>query len=81
MRITRNLPLSCIRIDRLPFRRVLDLVRHLEAGGTVPPIKVQKTERGFRILDGRHRFMAFKLLGRPTIPATYWTSREDRPVL
>jgi hypothetical protein len=112
--IHRALPLGCIEMDRWPFgRRTLDLIRHLESGGTVPPIHVQpiyidmsgyrisgqrllerlndvtKTREGerfsawglrpsgqYRILDGRHRMLAFRMLERPEIAARYGQIRE-----
>lgn len=65
----RELPLDCIRIDRTPFSRVLALTDYLRRGGRVPPIKVVKIPGGYRIADGRHRWAAFKLLGRDKIHA------------
>lgn len=72
LRVTREIPVGAIRVDRMPFERVLSLVDFLRKGGKVPPIRVQKLSNGqYRILDGRHRWMAHKLLTRPTILATY----------
>lgn len=46
MRVRKWLPLSTIRIDRLPLNRnTLDLVNFLRAGGEVPPIRIQKVSR------------------------------------
>ena len=71
MRIRRFLPVACIKTDRLPYKRVLALSDYLRAGGTVPPIKVAKTETGYEIRDGRHRLQAFKLMGREWIEVVY----------
>lgn len=74
MRHLGRIPLSLVDMDRWPFERVLPLARHLEAGGTVPPIHVAKTPHGrFRIIDGRHRVHAHKLLGRAEILARWGT--------
>lgn len=63
-RVRRLLPLSCLECDRIPFGRVLELVRFLEGGGKVPPIRVMLAPQGrWRVKDGRHRYAAFKLLG------------------
>lgn len=90
MRILEEMDLSNIQIDRLPLNpRTLALVEFLRQGGQVPPIHVQpsyhyyagayqeKTGQ-FRILDGRHRFLAFKLLGRKKIMVRY--GRENSEV-
>jgi uncharacterized ParB-like nuclease family protein len=69
-RAIRELNPFQIVLDRTPFNKVLELVRHLESGGTVPPIHVELGANGqWHILDGRHRVMAFRLLGRQTIQA------------
>lgn len=47
------------------------LAKHLEQGGTTPPIHVVAAANGrWRVLDGRHRALAHKLLGRIDISAT-----------
>ena len=70
MRVLHSISVSLIDVDRWPFRGTLPLVRHLEAGGGVPPIHVAFAPHGrYRILDGRHRLLAFKLLERPRISA------------
>ncbi len=72
MRRTEHISIALIDVDRYPMKRVLGLVRHLEAGGTVPPVHVERTTHGrFRLLDGRHRIMAHRLLERPLILARY----------
>lgn len=71
-RVIREIPLASIDGERWPFRDVLPLVTHLQHGGSVPPIHVQIRPHGrYRLLDGRHRVMAFRLLGRRMILARY----------
>lgn len=65
-----RLPVQSIEVDKYPLnRRVLGLVAHLLQKRTVPPIHVQRTTWGYRLLDGRHRILAYKLLQRPYILA------------
>lgn len=73
MRIRKPIRVSNIRIDRAPVNlSTYQLARFLEAGGTVPAIKVRPLPSGeFVIRDGRHRVTAYKLLGWPEIEATY----------
>jgi ParB-like chromosome segregation protein Spo0J len=72
MRHIAQLPINLMVIDRLPMKRVLPLVEYLKTGGTVPPIHVAKMGNGmWKILDGRHRYHAFRLLERATILAKY----------
>jgi hypothetical protein len=72
MRYVAPVAINLIDMDRWPFARVLSLVAHLQAGGTVPPIHVKRMPDGrFRILDGRHRMHAHKLLGRVQILARW----------
>lgn len=62
-------------VDRIPLnQRSLALVRHLEAGGSVPPIHVERHDGCWWVLDGRHRFVAHKLLGRSHI----WVKVAER---
>ena len=93
-RVRKWLPLSAIRIDRMPLNRsTLALVDFLRNGGEVKPIKVQKVFMGegrlfracrcdwccksrrghyeYHIRDGRHRWVAYKLLGRDKIEVAY----------
>lgn len=53
------------KLDRAPLtRRTFSLAKHLENGGTVPPIHIQYDSHGlWRVLDGRHRVIAHKLVG------------------
>lgn len=73
MRVLGPVHVSLIDVDRLPIGlRTLALVEHLRSGGTVPPIHVMRAEHGrFRILDGRHRILAHRLLERRTIVARW----------
>lgn len=72
IRVLGRIPISLVEMDRYPFDRVLGLVEHLKQGGTVPPIHVEVTHQGrYRILDGRHRVHAAKLLGRDVILAKW----------
>lgn len=67
-----RLPIGLLDVDRFPTKRVLSLVAHLAKGGSVPPIKVKKIYGGrYRVLDGRHRIQAAKLLGWSTILARW----------
>jgi len=50
----------------------LSLIKHFEKGGMVPPIKLAKLRCGqYKILDGRHRVTASKLMGKSNILAKY----------
>jgi ParB-like chromosome segregation protein Spo0J len=77
MRVYKTLPLSAIQIDRLPFKRVLDFVAFLQAGGVTRPIKVMRWSGGYRIRDGRHRYMAHKLLGRTEINCVFGANESQ----
>ena len=67
------MPISAIIVDRYPINRsTLSLVEYLKKGGTVPPIRIAQTQQGqYKILDGRHRITAYKLLGRTEILSKY----------
>jgi ParB-like chromosome segregation protein Spo0J len=74
MRIEKEILIESISFKDLPMNpAVLSLVDFLRSGGSVPPIKVQKGNDGFILLDGRHRLAAFKLLGHKTINAKFST--------
>lgn len=75
MRHSGWVPLDLVGIDRVPYDpRVLSLCRHLSEGGTVPPVHIQMVPNGrFRILDGRHRWVAHRLLQRNVIFARWGT--------
>ena len=48
---------------------VKKIIAGLENGDDIPPILVRKYKDGYQILDGHHRFHAYKSLGIKTIPA------------
>ncbi len=45
------------------------IVAGLEKGDKLPPILVRKYKNGYQVLDGHHRFWAYKLAGIKSIPA------------
>jgi uncharacterized ParB-like nuclease family protein len=73
MRVTKAIKLGNLVVDRWPLNpTTLALVDYLKGGGQVPPIHVQPQDNGtYKVLDGRHRALAYKLLGRDTIDCTY----------
>ncbi len=76
MNIVEEVPLGAIGLDLLQLHHtlipnVLALVDHLRNGGTVPPIHVQAYKPFYKLLDGYHRYVAYKLLGRETITVYY----------
>jgi uncharacterized ParB-like nuclease family protein len=77
-RVTNEINLANLIIDKEPIGpKTLELVDHLRAGGDVPPIHVKPNYKGqYLVLNGRHRSLAFKLLGRKTIQASYFISDE-----
>ena len=48
---------------------VKKIVDGLKKGDTLPPLLVRKYKNGYQVLDGHHRFWAYKLLGVKSIPA------------
>lgn len=48
---------------------VKKIIAGLEKGDPIPPILVRHYKGGFQVLDGHHRFWAFKLLKKAAIPA------------
>lgn len=83
----RKVPLNDILVPReeLPLNKdTLSLVKHLEAGGNVPPVKVQRnpsTGQPWKLLDGRHRYTAAKMCGWThlwvSVSACWGDSKED----
>jgi hypothetical protein len=45
------------------------IVADLKKGNKLPPILVRKYKNGYQVLDGHHRFWAYKLLGVKSIPS------------
>ena len=68
-----GLNVGLVDVDRRPpiGLRTLGIVDHLRAGGTVPPIHVKVEGPRFKILDGRHRLLAHRMLERREILARY----------
>lgn len=81
MRIKTRLQIGNILLDREPIGpATLSLVDFLRGGGTVPPIHVEKVpwpNGVWKILDGRHRVLAYKLLGRSEIDVRYGITDTD----
>ena len=75
MRIKKEINMSLIDIDRMPINpATLQYANRMTQGDIFPAVKLQSLPGGrFRLLDGRHRFVAFKLLGRSNILAQYST--------
>jgi hypothetical protein len=48
---------------------VKKIVAGLKKGDKLPPLLVRKYKNGYQVLDGHHRFWAYKLLGVKSIPA------------
>jgi len=78
----KNLPVDDIPINQLvgyePDSKmnredakvnVKKILSSLMKGEEVPPILVRKWKNGYQVLDGHHRFYAYKLLKKKTIPA------------
>lgn len=75
MRIMKEIPISQICIDRIPLKlKSLQYAQDMRKGDLFPPIHVKVLPQGgFRILDGRHRWTAAKLIGKETILAKWGT--------
>lgn len=73
MRKTEMVNIGSIKMDRFPLNpATLNLIKYLEQGGKVPPIKISSLGTGqYLIKDGRHRITAYKLLGKDYIKATF----------
>lgn len=69
MREIKSIPLACVKMrGKYPFdSRVLIYANKMVSGEAFPPIKVARESGFYKIVDGRHRFMAAKLASRPTI--------------
>jgi ParB-like chromosome segregation protein Spo0J len=50
-------------------KNLAKIIQALKAGKELPPILVRKHQGGYQVLDGHHRFMAYKLAGKREIPA------------
>lgn len=73
MKTKKHILIESILIDKLPINpTVLALVDHIRNGGLIPPIKLQKSNKGgYKLKDGRHRVCALKLLGIKEIEAIF----------
>ena len=56
-----NQPKSKVNVEKI--------VAGLKQGSKLPPLLVRKYKNGYQVLDGHHRFWAYKLLGIKSIPA------------
>jgi hypothetical protein len=74
---TTMIPVSKIAIfepddkfqDPSNAKNLKNIVKAMKAGKELPPILVRRQGLGFQVLDGHHRFMAHRLLGKKEIPA------------
>lgn len=81
MRVKRHIEISLIDVDRYAlgpksfvFARAM-----MYPDDCFPPIRVARQSNGrYRILDGRHRLTAAKLIGLKTIWASFSTKPEKR---
>ena len=55
---------------------VKKIVAGLKRGHKLPPLLVRKYKNGYQVLDGHHRFKAYKLLGVQLIPAQIVPARD-----
>lgn len=72
-RVVESISISTIVIDRFPINpSTLNLIDYIRDGGDVPPIQVIKIRNGrYKIKDGRHRVLAYKLIGIDKIEAKF----------
>ena len=78
MREYREIPIAKIAFDRIPLNPTgLACACAVRQGIPMPPIKVVQTRSGkYRIKDGRHRYLAYKLTGKTHIYARVSKERE-----
>ena len=74
-RVLAPVYISLIDTDRIPIGPVSLLYAiELQRGSCFPPVKLQRAAHGrFILKDGRHRFVAHKLLGYRMISAVYFS--------
>jgi ParB-like nuclease domain len=61
--------------------RVKKIVAGLKRGDRLPPILVRRYKNGYQILDGHHRFRAYKLSGVKRIPSRIVPDKDiEEPV-
>ena len=65
----RPIPISAIIVDHIPLNPSgLATTMAVREGIPMPPIKVVQNEQGrYKICDGRHRYIAYKLNGKKNI--------------
>jgi hypothetical protein len=78
MRTEKLINILSIKMDRYPMNpTTLELIDRLRGGGSVPAIKVAKLPQGGSLIrDGRHRVLAYRLLGEKEILAKF----SDKPL-
>lgn len=73
MPLIKQIPISQIIVDKLPINlSTLSLIDYIRDNPNIilPPIKVQIVADGkYKLKDGRHRYLAFKMLEIPIINA------------
>jgi len=55
---------------------VRKILAGLKRGDSLPPVLVRKYKNGYQVLDGHHRFWAYKLLGIKSIPSRIVPARD-----
>ena len=55
---------------------VRKILAGLKSGDSLPPVLVRKYKNGYQVLDGHHRFWAYKLLGIKRIPSRIVPARD-----
>jgi uncharacterized ParB-like nuclease family protein len=68
---------ECIPTTLPINNKVLKMAMFIMSGGELPPITVQNTRHGYKVIDGRHRISAYKLLGQASIMAKYSHPKVD----
>lgn len=79
MRREAEVDLRLIDIDRLPLdEKTILYANALAAGANFPPIRLHpRNERGrWKIKDGRHRWLAHRMLKRWKIKAKFWEGEK-----
>ena len=74
---TVMLPISKISIfepddkfdDQKHTKNLDNIIKTIKLGKELPPILVRRQKLGYQVLDGHHRFKAYKMLGKKEIPA------------
>jgi hypothetical protein len=56
------------------------LLKKLQDGEELDPILVRVYKSGFQVLDGHHRFRAYKLLNKKTIPAKVIPAKDIKVI-